>query len=140
MADGPTAAIWSCREDVVAIVVGQAILLRPLFTRGFWGRGEGGKSGSVTEETGSGRRVKDPFSVTVALATLRGDESRETVAGSDIETGGGLVISVKSLVKVENTESPTGLHPGRGDCLWATNRAGCWKGGEGDDLDPLRRG
>ncbi|KAK0732291.1 hypothetical protein B0H67DRAFT_477717 [Lasiosphaeris hirsuta] len=134
MADGPTAAIWSCREDFVAIVVGQAILLRPVFTRGFWGgKGEVGKSIGVTEEgTGSGRRVKDPFSVTVALATVGGDESRETVAGSDAEMGGaGLVISVKSLVEVESTESPTGRDPGRGDCLWPTNRASCWNGREG---------
>ncbi|KAG8163572.1 hypothetical protein KVR01_006869 [Diaporthe batatas] len=34
--DGGTAAIWSCREDFVAICVGQAPILRPLLTKRFW--------------------------------------------------------------------------------------------------------
>lgn len=34
--DGSTAAIWSCREDFVATLVGQAPMLRPAFSRLFW--------------------------------------------------------------------------------------------------------
>lgn len=33
---GGTAAIWSCREDFVAVVLGQATFLRPMAARRFW--------------------------------------------------------------------------------------------------------
>ncbi|PSN73633.1 hypothetical protein BS50DRAFT_191908 [Corynespora cassiicola Philippines] len=42
---GETAAIWSCREDVVAVIIGQATMIRPLFTRRFWGKDPMGSSG-----------------------------------------------------------------------------------------------
>lgn len=34
--NGAAAAIWSCREDFVAILVGQAPMLRPALSRNFW--------------------------------------------------------------------------------------------------------
>lgn len=86
---GPTAAIWSCREDVVAILVGQAIMMKPLFTKRFWSRDFAfGKmapsstpayynSGPRSTER-SGRRAvgkpRDPFSLTAALATVQSNE------------------------------------------------------------------
>ncbi|KAJ4420976.1 hypothetical protein N0V82_004018 [Gnomoniopsis sp. IMI 355080] len=36
--NGAAAAIWSCREDFVAILVGQAPMLRPALSRHFWTR------------------------------------------------------------------------------------------------------
>ncbi|PGG98252.1 hypothetical protein GX51_06900 [Blastomyces parvus] len=33
---GPTAAIWSCREDLVAVFITNAPIIRPLFSRKIW--------------------------------------------------------------------------------------------------------
>jgi hypothetical protein len=92
--NGPTAAIWSCREDVVAILVGQAILLRPMFTTTFWTGKYTGKGGYSTKPSKHSANLErsfemnkknrkstksknaDPFSITAALATVMGtDES-----------------------------------------------------------------
>ncbi|RYO77344.1 hypothetical protein DL766_007940 [Monosporascus sp. MC13-8B] len=89
MKNGPVAAIWSCREDFVAIVVGQAILIRPMFAKSFWtGKysGSGGYSSRPCKNSGNmgvsfemnAKRTnksknRDPFSVTAALATVLGD-------------------------------------------------------------------
>ncbi|KAI0538364.1 hypothetical protein GGR58DRAFT_468131 [Xylaria digitata] len=81
---GPVAAIWSCREDLVAILVGQSILIRPMFSKSFWtgnhqiGGGYLPKPSKGTDEIGSPvemspKKFKDPFSVTAALATLVDD-------------------------------------------------------------------
>ncbi|ROV99833.1 hypothetical protein VSDG_03063 [Cytospora chrysosperma] len=68
--DGTTAAIWSCREDFVAIIVGQAPirprrtpgvtltttkLVRPAFTRRFW-------TGEMSQ-TSSAQRTKSSFPI-----------------------------------------------------------------------------
>ncbi|KAK3312087.1 hypothetical protein B0H66DRAFT_505538 [Apodospora peruviana] len=91
---GPAAAIWSCREDAVAILVGQAILIRPLFTKKFWSRDfASGTTSSSSKRVGSpdqnsgqmisghSRRVfgkpKDPFSLTAALATVQDNDEPE---------------------------------------------------------------
>ncbi|KAF7555954.1 hypothetical protein G7Z17_g1780 [Cylindrodendrum hubeiense] len=85
--NGATAAIWSCREDFVAIVVGQAILIRPMFSSNFWSgnygsHNKGYKSSGPSKnsanlgasfEMGAKRSKKDPFSVTAALASVNGD-------------------------------------------------------------------
>ncbi|KAK2785558.1 hypothetical protein FQN53_007643 [Emmonsiellopsis sp. PD_33] len=44
---GASAAIWSCREDLVAVFVGNAPLIRPLFSRKLWRGGyhEGARPG-----------------------------------------------------------------------------------------------
>ncbi len=84
--NGPTAAIWSCREDFVAIAIGQAILIRPLFFKSFWtqkptrngrytqGTSKTGSKPGVSFEMNTKRSHKnkqnDPFSVTAALATV----------------------------------------------------------------------
>ena len=95
--NGPTAAIWSCREDFVAIVVGQAILVRPMFTKGFWTDKYESKtttfSHTNSKHSGSfqmGGRMnrskgKDPFSVTAALATVneRGGSTEEIIPNQD---------------------------------------------------------
>jgi hypothetical protein len=90
LGNGATAAIWSCREDVVAIVVGQAVFIRPLFTRCFWTRGfvcpnaaTGPKKvapGTRTEAlplapTRPGKVKKDPFSLSAALESHNSAES-----------------------------------------------------------------
>jgi len=89
---GPTAAIWSCREDAVAILVGQAIMIKPLFTKTFWSKDfASGKTtpsskrayynGGPPSTERSGRRgfgkPKDPFSLTAALATVQSNEPLE---------------------------------------------------------------
>ncbi|KAI0976888.1 hypothetical protein F4678DRAFT_414954 [Xylaria arbuscula] len=83
---GPVAAIWSCREDFVAIVVGQCFLLRPMLRKSFWTRKQRTRTGlssidSSERETSrpsfatrskwsQKSTPKDPFSVTLALATI----------------------------------------------------------------------
>lgn len=82
--NGATAAIWSCREDFVAILVGQAILILPMFTSSFWtgshnktknsyasGPGPSFEMGGVKKSNKS--KNKDPFSITAALATVHDD-------------------------------------------------------------------
>ncbi|KAH7140339.1 hypothetical protein B0J13DRAFT_504495 [Dactylonectria estremocensis] len=91
--NGATAAIWSCREDFVAILVGQAILIRPMFRANFWtreysGSNKGYKSSGPSKNSGnmgasfemgaSKRSRKDPFSVTAALATINADDNEST--------------------------------------------------------------
>lgn len=94
---GQTAAIWSCREDVIAILVGQATMIKPLFSKRFWGIDPGTKGSSRGYErkydknsgddgqeltnnsrpsrTGINRKVKDPYNVSV-LETRSESEER----------------------------------------------------------------
>jgi hypothetical protein len=118
MKNGPTAAIWSCREDFVAIVVGQAILIRPIFTKRFWtsdyGRGmteygssKRSKNSAHLEESyemGSKKRgkAKDPFSLTAALATVQeGNGSTEKIIDP-------------SASSISNVQSDVVAHPSGG--------------------------
>ncbi|TGJ85559.1 hypothetical protein E0Z10_g3203 [Xylaria hypoxylon] len=92
---GPVAAIWSCREDLVAILVGQSILIRPMFSNSFWTGNRqisGGylpKRSKGTEDVGSPvemnprNKLKDPFSVTAALATVMDDGNLPINASSN---------------------------------------------------------
>ena len=97
---GQTAAIWSCREDVIAILVGQATMIRPLFTKRFWGmtnssgsssRGywkkDSGKSHELSDNVSKpsrlgmrDRKPKDPYNVSV-LETR--NESEERIVARD---------------------------------------------------------
>ncbi|KAJ4362898.1 hypothetical protein N0V83_010015 [Neocucurbitaria cava] len=97
---GETAAIWSCREDVVAIIIGQATLVRPLFTRRFWSADPLNSSGYSSNKRSNGyeshelsnrsntkasrlgfRPVKDPYNVSVLQTELR-NESEEKIIPS----------------------------------------------------------
>lgn len=93
MKNGPVAAIWSCREDLVAIAVGNAIVIRPMFSRSFWTRHyrsrrdishrpseNSGATGRSIEMKGrkQNSKSKDPFSVSAALATMVGDDTSHT--------------------------------------------------------------
>ncbi|PVH98960.1 hypothetical protein DM02DRAFT_680576 [Periconia macrospinosa] len=102
---GETAAIWSCREDVVAIVVGQATMIRPVFTRRFWTNGTTSSTGYNTNnkyasyelsdrnasQSTSHRmgfhKVKDPYGMSV-LET-KANESEEKIINKDLEQGMG---------------------------------------------------
>ncbi|KAI0437483.1 hypothetical protein F4803DRAFT_538738 [Xylaria telfairii] len=87
---GPVAAIWSCREDLVAILVGQFFMIRPIFRKSFWTRTRGRGTTNLTsknsnEDNTHGKNFdsrskwshqskhKDPYSVTVALTTVNDD-------------------------------------------------------------------
>ncbi|KAI8936146.1 hypothetical protein NX059_007641 [Plenodomus lindquistii] len=95
---GGVAAIWSCREDIVAVIIGQATMVRPLFTKRFWNETRTGSSaydsskpsqtegshelsgGSIPNKRVSRlgfRPVKDPYDISV-LRT-RGNESQEDI-------------------------------------------------------------
>ncbi|TAQ89063.1 hypothetical protein B7494_g2644 [Chlorociboria aeruginascens] len=111
---GATAAIWSCREDLVAIVVGQAAMIRPIFTRGFWGD----MSGNGTAKYGSkhamelssnpgrartgnfGEKGRDPYSVT---AIDRSDSTENIMETPSLEDNKDpMVINVHRRVDVDN--------------------------------------
>lgn len=95
---GQTAAIWSCREDFVAIVISQATMIRPILTRQFWvqsssryssdkhayGYESHELSGRSAAKFGF-RAVKDPYNVS-ALQT-GGSESEERIIGEFQEPG-----------------------------------------------------
>ena len=108
LGNGVTAAIWSCREDIVAILVGQAILIRPLFTRTFWTRDfasvsrarlnapdeldEGdsknaSRYGYALSQVRFGKsRTRDPFSLSAALGSIPGSEAADKI--DDVESSG----------------------------------------------------
>ena len=96
---GQAAAIWSCREDVIAILVGQATMIRPIFTKRFWNMtGKGSQSSNsypskpgqnsngheLSDHSRRGRmgfrKPKDPYDVSV-LETK--NESEERIVASD---------------------------------------------------------
>ncbi|KAJ9661679.1 hypothetical protein H2198_001855 [Neophaeococcomyces mojaviensis] len=84
---GQTSAIWSCREDIIAILVGQATMIRSLCTKRFWTgqassssephppkacQGSGGVKLSVQPQKVASRlgftklsKPKDPYNVSV---------------------------------------------------------------------------
>ncbi|RYC62748.1 hypothetical protein CHU98_g3464 [Xylaria longipes] len=86
---GPVAAIWSCREDLVAILVGQFFMIRPIFRKSFWTRTRGRETDLHSTGSNDGKpygknfdsrskwsyrsKHQDPYSVTVALATINDD-------------------------------------------------------------------
>jgi hypothetical protein len=96
---GQTAAIWSCREDIVAVIIGQATIVRPLFTRRFWNGNFDSSGYSSSKKPSNGydshelsdgaaskpsrlgfRPVKDPYNISV-LQTAQGNESEEKIIG-----------------------------------------------------------
>lgn len=98
LGNGKTAAIWSCREDLVAILVGQAPMIRPLFTSKFWAGGYGAGSTAALSSTpankmsgGAGMsyelssnknksyRKKDPYSTTAMMVTMQESDSTEKI-------------------------------------------------------------
>ncbi|KAI1352895.1 hypothetical protein F5Y01DRAFT_323647 [Xylaria sp. FL0043] len=113
---GPVAAIWSCREDFVAIVVGQFFLIRPMLRKSFWTRNQSTAAGLPSTESkdreapsfasktkwNQKSKPKDPFSVTVALATIN-DNTNPSSCDSLDEPG---VASDSSLEQ----DRPTGAY------------------------------
>ncbi|KAI0861116.1 hypothetical protein F4860DRAFT_476904 [Xylaria cubensis] len=107
---GPVAAIWSCREDIVAILVGQAFLIRPMFSKSFWTRNRSRSDDHSPEcskdvdkpHTNSSKKSKwkDPFSLTAALATVTEDTNpiaREYIANSGSED-----VSIHKVIVAQN--------------------------------------
>ncbi|OJD34058.1 uncharacterized protein BKCO1_2500010 [Diplodia corticola] len=106
-------AMWSIREDFVAVFVGQAPMVRPIFSRGFWTGGDrndsygkgskaksfGNRSAGIELDSnpdhsrhsrkgssaGFGGKKKDPYSVTQIMS----ESQEEIVAGraGDLERG-----------------------------------------------------
>lgn len=98
---GEEAAIWSCREDLVAIMIGQATMIRPFFTTRFWGtnphsssyqnkRSDGESNGNdVTLQTIGAKPSRprfwkhgDPYDMT-SIATVT--ESEETIMNRNVD-------------------------------------------------------
>lgn len=94
---GQTAAIWSCREDVIAILVGQATMISPMFKRRFWNgnhstqgyansynsKPEGVELSAASRQAAFRNKFskpKDPYNVSV-LETR--NESEERIVESD---------------------------------------------------------
>ncbi|KAK8852309.1 integral membrane protein PTH11 [Apiospora arundinis] len=126
-------ALWSIREDFIAVVVTQAPMVYPLFGRKFWetayGSGHGtsddsvkhnpnNKSGGATGESheltfGSAtmnrvKRPKDPYSLTqLGITQVGGSESQEEMILSPTNgsSGGGAVKANGTTVSIEATNS-----------------------------------
>ncbi|KAL6705191.1 hypothetical protein ACN47E_007296 [Coniothyrium glycines] len=97
---GETAAIWSCREAVVAVIVGQATMIRPLFTQRLWSNNSifsdylsnkrsdrrdshelsSRKQSDVRPKKLGFRPVKDPYNTSV-LQTQRNESEEEIISG-----------------------------------------------------------
>ncbi|KAL2291758.1 hypothetical protein FJTKL_11955 [Diaporthe vaccinii] len=83
--DGGTAAIWSCREDFVAICVSQVPILRPIFTRRFWtGEMSYGRSGQ-SKSTIPNQSGNDAFEMgTARKGTIHGSRNDMSKKGNDV--------------------------------------------------------
>ncbi|KAJ0122576.1 hypothetical protein J7T55_003090 [Diaporthe amygdali] len=83
--NGGTAAIWSCREDFVAICVGQAPILRPILTKRFWtGEMSYGHS-QHTKSTLPNQSGNDAFEMNTARkANLHGSKHDMSRKGNDV--------------------------------------------------------
>ncbi|ETS82851.1 hypothetical protein PFICI_04727 [Pestalotiopsis fici W106-1] len=113
---GEEAAIWSCREDIVAIMIGQATMIRPFFTTRFWGSNprsssyqnkpsNGESNGNeVTLQTIGAKRSRPPFWKlgdpydTTTIATV--NESEEVIMGENLD---------RSSPMVPNNTDPSGI-------------------------------
>lgn len=125
-------AMWSIREDFVAIFVGQAPMVRPIFSRSFWTGGDGtyasgskaksygNRSGNIELDSdpnhskghhsvsalASSKKKKDPYSVTQIMS-----ESQEEIVGgkggpeAGASAGAHLTVNVKRTVEVESVET-----------------------------------
>ena len=90
-------AMWSIREDFVAVFVGQAPMVYPIIKKSFWRKAygtTGDKSGSdETHEMNSGMmhssgKAKDPYSLTqIGVTRIDPTESTENIIKED-ETSG----------------------------------------------------
>jgi hypothetical protein len=97
---GQTAAIWSCREDFVAIIIGQATMIRPIFTHQFWSHTHTGSSTYSSNKPSSGyeshelsgssstknsrsafRAARDPYNISVLRTEA--NESEEHIITED---------------------------------------------------------
>ncbi|ODH38402.1 hypothetical protein ACO22_02353 [Paracoccidioides brasiliensis] len=116
---GPTAAIWSCREDLVAVFVGNAPLIRPLFSRKLWlggyknSRTPAGESvelsGKFGSDRGNNKRSSRLFYSRDTKATNVESDSMERIMenGRDGELPP-MVIQVRKDVHVEGIEDSSG--------------------------------
>lgn len=119
--DGGTAAIWSCREDFVAICVGQAPILRPLLTRRFW---TGEMSHHSKNKSTIPIQSNDAFEMSTARkGTINGSRSKKgnsvnifSTQGRDsdeesterILNNGGIMVNTWVGVQTETTVSRQG--------------------------------
>ncbi|KAI1739186.1 hypothetical protein F4680DRAFT_449290 [Xylaria scruposa] len=115
---GPVAAIWSCREDIVAILVGQAFLIRPMFSKSFWTKKNRSDAHSqecskdIEKSDGNSckkSKWKDPFSLTAALATVT--EDTEPITSKSFAHSGSDDLSIDrvSVVQSQSISSPIGI-------------------------------
>lgn len=121
---GDIAAMWTLREDFVAIFVGQAPMIRPIFGRKFWqggyatGTGDGGyhndrsghelRSNPENKSGGFGGsrpgKKPDPYSVTQIASESQEEIVRQS--SSDSAKGGArMVVTVQKTVDVESVDS-----------------------------------
>ncbi|KAI0545784.1 hypothetical protein F4679DRAFT_588113 [Xylaria curta] len=111
---GPVAAIWSCREDIVAILVGQAFLIRPMFSKSFWTKRnrsddhsqECSKDVDKSHENSCKKsKWKDPFSLTAALATVT--EDTKPITSESFAHNGSEDLSIEKVTSIETDVEKT---------------------------------
>ncbi|KAK0609646.1 hypothetical protein DIS24_g12289 [Lasiodiplodia hormozganensis] len=101
-------AMWSIREDFVAVFVGQAPMLRPIFTRGFWtgetdSYGKGSKAKSYGNRSGNIELDSNP------------DHSRHSRKGSTAAFGGGKKKDPYSVTQIMSESQEEIVKGGDGD-------------------------
>lgn len=140
-------ALWSIREDFVAVVVTQAPMVYPLFGRQFWqaayGTGDGSRDESAARrrhaKAGSNRtgesheltfgsatmnrvkRPKDPYSLTqLGLTQMGGSESQEEMINSPTNqtaTTVGTAILMATTTTTTGVLGNGGLMAGQGEAV-----------------------
>ncbi|KAK2855586.1 hypothetical protein FQN49_005050 [Arthroderma sp. PD_2] len=111
-------ALWSIREDFVAVIVGQAPMVYPITKPRFWKdifgidgykAGNGGESDGYHSGGSSKRKVKDPYSVTqTELTMVDKSESREEIMKVEEEDkANGILVQRTYDVDVESSRTDT---------------------------------
>jgi hypothetical protein len=115
------AAMWSIREDFVAVFVGQAPIVytitKPKFWKSIYSSGSGTTTSAQRNDSHqvnglTGKKAKDPYSVTqIGLTIIDKSESQEQIITRDSDSNSGLKgneaegIMVKRSYDVESSRS-----------------------------------
>ncbi|KAM5466951.1 hypothetical protein MauCBS54593_005570 [Microsporum audouinii] len=112
-------ALWSIREDFVAVIVGQAPLVYPITKPRFWKSIFGGEQYQDTSEShkynnssgSSKRKVKDPYTITQTELTMvdKSESTEEIMKVEDQDKmDGGILVQKTYNVDVESSRTESG--------------------------------
>lgn len=114
-------ALWSIREDFVAVIVGQAPLVYPITKPRFWKSIFGGERYEENDNShqykeykdskaSSKRKVKDPYMITQTELTMvdKSESTEEIIKVEEGKADGGILVQRTYNVDVESSRTESG--------------------------------